>query len=159
MNARRINTYSMAEIDENQRYEEVVAGNVVRRAAAEPSVQPKRKIQKAPLERVSRESQKKRGIFTAAEEQKHTYLFSSVLTIVGMFIVAVFAFMVLSQSAVINSNQMKIMELENEIKSQINAREAVYSEYLSSVDIGILEAKAQALGMHAPTEGQIVIIE
>ena len=70
MNARRINTYSMAEIDENQRYEEVVAGNVVRRAAAEPSVQPKRKIQKAPLERVSQESQKKRGIFTTGSRKK-----------------------------------------------------------------------------------------
>ena len=76
-----------------------------------------------------------------------------------MCIVAVFAFIVLSQSAVINSNQMKIMELEKEIKSQISAREAVYSEFLSSVDIGMLEAKAQALGMHAPTDGQIIIIE
>ena len=157
MNAQKIKNYEMFEIDENERYEEVVAGNVVRRAVAEPAVKPKH--QRAPLERVAEETKQKRSVFTAAEEQKHTYLFSSVLTIIGMCIVAVFAFIVLSQSAVINSNQMKIMELENEIKSQINAKDAVYAEFLSSVDIGVLEAQAHALGMHAPSEGQIIVIE
>ena len=51
MNAQKIKNYEMFEIDENERYEEVVAGNVVRRAVAEPAVKPKH--QRAPLKRVA----------------------------------------------------------------------------------------------------------
>lgn len=90
------------------------------------------------------------------KEHRPTYRFSSLLTVLGVVIVALCAFFLLTREVQIQQQKDKILETKQRIEELYNQRDSLAVRYNSAIDLDNIRADAASLGMHTPKEGQIV---
>lgn len=91
--------------------------------------------------------------------RRPSYKFSSVLTIIGIIVVASCAFFLLSREVAIQQQINAITELKKDINELYVERDYLYTKYNSSIDITAIRKRAEQYGMHAPEDGQLIELE
>lgn len=91
--------------------------------------------------------------------RRPSYTFSSVLTVIGIVVVAVCAFFLLSREVAIQRQKNTITELKKNINELYVERDYLYTKYNSSIDIAAIRKRAEQYGMHAPNDGQLIELE
>ena len=90
------------------------------------------------------------------KEYRPTYRFSSLLTVLGVVIVSLCAFFLLTREVQIQQQKDKILETKQHIEELYGQRDSLQIRYTSAIDLDNIRAYAVSYGMHAPKEGQIV---
>lgn len=88
-----------------------------------------------------------------------SHLFSSLVMIAGIFVLAAAAFFLLTRSLTISEKQMEINELKAEIEELYTTRDAKIATYNGSVDMVEIATRAAEYGMHKPTADQITFVD
>ena len=91
--------------------------------------------------------------------RRPSYTFSSALTVLGIVVVALCAFFLLSREVAIQRQQTSITDLKNSINDLYIERDSLYTQYNSSIDISAVRKRAALIGMHAPEDGQVVELD
>ncbi len=91
--------------------------------------------------------------------RRPNYTFSSVLTVVGIVVVALCAFFLLSREVSIQQQKNTITDLKKNIDDLYVERDYLYTRYNSSIDISAIRKRAEQYGMHAPEDGQVIELE
>lgn len=107
----------------------------------------------------SKEPEQKPHISPKPKFRRPTYTFSSVLTVIGIVIVAVCAFFLLTREVSIQAQKNNIIELKSDIEKLYIERDYLLTRYNSSIDIAAIRERAAQYGMHEPTDDQIVNID
>ena len=110
----------------------------------QPEVQPKTAPQPAPKPQ---------------PKKAPSHLFSSMVMIAGIFVLAAAAFFLLTRSLTISEKQMEINELKAEIEELYTTRDAKIANYNGSVDMVEIATRAAEYGMHKPTADQITFVD
>lgn len=91
--------------------------------------------------------------------RRPSYTFSSVLTVIGIIVVASCAFFLLSREVAIQKQINSITELKKSINELYVERDYLYTKYNGSIDITAIRKRAEQYGMHAPEDGQLIELE
>lgn len=91
--------------------------------------------------------------------RKPNYTFSSVLTVIGIVVVALCAFFLLSREVSIQRQKNTITDLKKNIEDLYVERDYLYTRYNGSIDISAIRKRAEQYGMHAPEDGQVIELE
>ncbi len=91
--------------------------------------------------------------------RRPSYAFSSVLTILGIIVIALGAFFLLSREVTIQEQKNSITELQGDINKLYIERDSLFTQYTSTIDLANIRKLAAEYGMHAPAEDQIVELD
>lgn len=105
------------------------------------------------------EPKKKTKTAAKPKIKQPSYVFSSALTLVGIIVVAVSAFFLLSREISIQKQQDSIIDIKSNIDRLYETRDSLSLKYNSSIDINVIKDKAIKYGMRAPEDGQIVDLD
>lgn len=102
------------------------------------------------------EPEQKPKLAPKPKEHRPTYRFSSLLTVLGIVVVTLCAFFLLTREVQIQEQKNAILETKQNIENLYNQRDTLTIRYNSAINLDNIRASATSLGMHAPEEGQIV---
>ncbi len=88
-----------------------------------------------------------------------TYAFSSLLTIIGIVVISLCAFFLLSREVAIQERKNEITTLQSDINKLYIERDYLFTQYMSGIDLVNIRELAKGYGMHAPNDDQVIELD
>lgn len=82
----------------------------------------------------------------------------SPLAVIGVLVVCIMMVLVIFSYSQLYETTVKVSKLESRLSSLLEEQAKLESKYQGRLDLGVIEAKAESLGLHAPREDQIIYI-